>query len=214
MKSLWHKLFLLGVGIFAFSMGGGTNACAQEFERMSAIEEKLYGEKAFVATDYDVMVSIKRFWYKESLRLRNRKYKFVLTGSNDCVLKVTMPASEVFSDNDTVLVASADAALRPFLKYLRGSDAIASVIVATYSDNNGSEHYLESMTEARSRNIETWMLQQGVAKANILAYGHGNKISLNGNETIKKRRQNRRVSLYLIPNKNMIKLAKKDKLDK
>jgi len=176
------------------------------------MEQKQYGEFAFVAADYESMTAIKRFWYEESLKQKNRKYDFALTGSNDCLLRISIPASELFAENDTLLSNSADGVLRPFLKHIRGTEAIAHVIVATYSDNNGSDRFLKSVTEARSRNIAAWMQQQGVLPASIRSYGYGNRQPLNGNSNIRERRQNRRVTLYLVPNKNMLRIAKKGKL--
>lgn len=179
---------------------------------MPEAEQKLYGQRAFVSTEYEEMTAIKRYWYQESLKLKNRKYKFALTGSNDCVLKVTIPVSELFFENDSLLSANADAMLRPFLKHLRGQQAIAQVIVSTFSDNTGSEKYLKTMTEGRSRNIVKWMRQQGVMPAMAWSYGLGSTEPVANNHTLRGRRDNRRVVLYLIPTKKMVTLAKKGKL--
>jgi len=212
MRSRWRKLFLLALLFVASLAGWGGKLCAQNYERMPEAEQKLYGERAFVSTDYEEMTAIKRFWYQESLKLKNRKYKFALTGSNDCVLKVTIPASELFNENDSTLSSNADAMLRPFLKHIRGQQAIAQVIVSTFSDNTGSDKYLKAFTTSRSRNIAKWMHQQGVAPAAVNAYGFGSSEPVAKNSTIRGRRENRRVVIYLVPNKNMVKSAKKGKL--
>jgi len=212
MKSLWLNLVLLSLCLFASLSGRGGNLYAQTYERMAETEQKLYGQRAFVSTDYDEMIAIKRYWYEESLKLKNRKYQFALTGSNDCVLKITIPASELFFENDSLLTNAADALLRPFLKHLRGSEAYAQVIVSTFSDNTGSEKYLKAITSGRSRNILKWMHQQGVDPTATWAYGFGSSEPVATNYSMRGRRENRRVVIYLVPNKNMVREAKKGKL--
>lgn len=212
MKNRWNKLLVL-FGIFATaSVWSGSMLCAQNFERMPDFEQKLYGEYAHVSADYETMTAIKRYWYQEGLKLKNRKCSYALTGSNDCVFKVTFSTSDLFCDNDTVLSASGVAILTPFLDFLTGPDAIAKGIVATFTDNNGSPRYLTQLSGARSRNVAKWLIEQGVSPDQVRSFGHGNKASLNANKSIVQRRANRRVSLYFVPTKKMIKFAKKGTL--
>lgn len=208
MKSLLLKSLFIGVLFLTSSAWGGGSLCAQTYERMSEYEQKLYGQKAFVNADYESMVAIKRYWYEESLKLKNRRYRFSLTGSNDCVLKVTIAMSDLFNENDTVLLGSAENLIRPLVKYLRGRDPLAQVIIACHSDNNGSEAYLNRVTASRSRNLATSLIQMGVPPLNVYQYGHANRIPLNANRSVQQRRENRRVDLYLVPGKEMLRQAR------
>lgn len=186
---------------------------AQGFERMSDIEADVYADKVFVSGDYETMKNVRRFWQKEVQRLHSmRQLEFVLTGSNDAVLKVTIPARALFNQNDTTLVSSAEGLLRPFLRLVRGDDAVASIVIASFTDNNGSESYLSKLSTGRSSALHRWFAKQGVGPADIRSFGFGNRVPRNQNANIRERERNRRVSLYFVPNKKMLKNAKKGEL--
>lgn len=203
------RLFVL---LILFS-GAPVALQAQGFERMSDIEADVYADKVFVSGDYETMKNVRRFWQKEVQRLHSmRQLEFVLTGSNDAVLKVTIPARALFNQNDTTLVSSAEGLLRPFLRLVRGDDAVASIVIASFTDNNGSESYLSKLSTGRSSALHRWFAKQGVGPADIRSFGFGNRVPRNQNANIRERERNRRVSLYFVPNKKMLKNAKKGEL--
>ncbi len=185
---------------------------AQDYERMSAYEEELFGSKMHVNGSFDALRQVRQYWNQEYARLKvYDKYQIALCGDGEAVFKVTMPANLLFEANEATLLFQADGILRPLLRLLRGKEAMASVVVACCSDNNGSDSYLDSFTRNRARAICSWLEKQGVEVA-IYGYGIGNHVPLNDNSTLAEREENRRVSLYLVPNRQMMKLAKKGKL--
>ncbi len=187
-------------------------AKAQNFERMPEVESELYGELAFVNGDYETMKAIRRFWMNEAQRLKsNRQLEFALTGGNEAILKVTIPARLLFAQEDTVFINSAENQLRPLLHLLKGSEAVASVVIASYTDNNGSDNYLNKLSTSRANVVHRWFARQGVGPTDIHSYGFGNKVPRNQNSNIRERERNRRLSLYLVPNKSMLRDAKKGK---
>lgn len=186
---------------------------AQNFERMADLEADTYGEIAYVSGDYETMKAVRRFWVNETQKLKsNRQLEFTLTGSNEALLRVTIPARLLFGQGDTVLVNSAENQLRPFLRLLKGPDAVATVIVAAYTDNNGSENFLNKHSTSRAAAVHRWLAKQGVGPMFIHSFGFGNKVPRNQNANIRDRERNRRVNLYLIPNKALLRDAKKGKL--
>jgi outer membrane protein OmpA-like peptidoglycan-associated protein len=68
------------------------------------------------------------------------------------------------------------------------------------------------MTAGRAATIARWMQKQGVDPTQVHSYGLAQHSSRTDNSTMRKREQNRRVSLYLVPNKHLLKLAKKGKV--
>lgn len=186
---------------------------AQNYERMPEVEADTYGDYAQVNGDYQTMKAIRSNWVKEVQRLKSMKQlEFALTGNNEGVLKVTIPARLLFSQNDTIMLSSADQYLRPFLRLVRGSDAIATVIVAGFTDNNGSEKYLNTLSGGRSRQVHRWFARQGVGPSDIHSFGFGNRVPRNGNGTIAQREKNRRITLYLVPTRKAIRWAKRGTL--
>ena len=187
---------------------------AQEFERIPAAEESLYGSRVYVSGDYETMRNIRNYWQREAYRLRTlRGAEFALCGSGDAIFKVSIPMRLLYAQNDTTLSVYADAMLRPFLQYVRGDNPLTSVVVACHSDDNGSPRYLTAMTTARARSVERWMRRQGVRTAGVYYYGMAGDSPRSGNDSLAGRERNRRVTLYFVPSKEMLKLAKKNKLN-
>lgn len=216
-KELYKKCSLLSIGrlvaMFCILVLTAAPVHAQGFERLSDIESEAFAENAFVNGDYETMKNIRSYWQQEVQRLRSiRNLEFALTGGNEAVLKVTIPARLLFGQNDTLLISSAEGYLRPLLRLVRGDEAKANLIIASYSDNNGSENYLNRLSTGRAATLHRWFAKQSVGPANLHSFGFGNRVPRNGNASIKERERNRRVSLYFVPNKKMIKNAKKGTL--
>lgn len=188
-------------------------ASAQTFERISDYEDALYGNRVFVSGDYDTMRAVRTYWQRESQRLHHlRGCEFSLCGNGDAILRVSIPTRLLFLPGDTLLTPQADASLRPFLHLVRGAAPLASLIVTCHSDNNGSLRYLTEVTEARARNVRKWMERQGAAPAKTYAYGVADRCPRANNETLANRERNRRMTLYFIPSREMLKQAKRGKL--
>lgn len=190
---------------------GCASLFAQSFERMSQYEQNLYGKRVYVNAEYEVQRQIVSFWSQEMLKFKNPAYEMALTG-NDMVWKITVPARLLYQANDTTLSTQSEGILRPLLRYVRGEGAYATLVVANYSDNNGSEKFLLNSTAARSRAIMRWFIKQGMLPADVEAFGLGNKVPRAENKNMRGRERNRRVTFYLVPNKRMLRDARAGKL--
>ncbi len=207
--------FLTGVWAVLCSCCLTTGVFAQHIERIPDHEQSRYGEMAHVNGDYQTMKNIRRYWRQEVERLNSfgrDRLEFALVGGYEGILKVTIPSDEIFVACDTLMTPNTDGLLYPLIHFLRGSDALASVIVSCYSDNNGSEAYLDRLTASRAAVIGRWISRQGVDASRIRCYGWAGRSPLTDNSSMQKRERNRRVSLYLVPNKHMLKLAKRGRL--
>lgn len=194
------------------SLGLVCGAYAQKFEHLTPYEESVIGATINATGTYDALRNVHRYWVQESMRLKNPNYDFSLCGNNDAVLKVTIPSRVIFQQGDTLFSAQAEGLLHPFLRYLREDNAVATVVVVCYSDNNGSDRYLTFMTQSRADAIGRWLQKKGVNTGDITIVGMGNNVPRTDNSNIAMREANRRVSLYLVPNKRMLKQARKGTL--
>lgn len=186
---------------------------AQNYERMSEIEQEHYGDFAMVNGDYQTMKNVRRYWVQQAQRLKFLKQiEFNLTGSNESILKVTIPARLLFAQNDSTMLLAADAYLRPMLRLVNGNDAVATMIIASYSDNNGSDKYLQFISGSRARQVYRWYARQGVGPNVMHCYGWGNKVPRNANANIQQREKNRRITIYFVPNRKMLRMAKRGQL--
>lgn len=204
MRRAWVSLLLL---IFS------TVLLAQQSERLSDVEQKLYGNHIAVTGDFETMKAVHRYWVQETLRLKAmRRFEFHTTGYQEGVLKVTIPTSLLFAQTDTLLSTQADGALRPFLHLLVGENAVANVVVSCHSDNNGSPAYLQRQTASRARAVQRWFLKQRVSPTGIVSFGVADRSPRTKNQTMEQRAKNRRITLYFVPTKKMLRNAKKGKL--
>lgn len=204
MKRVWLNLLLLCLSV---------SVSAQQYARLNEYEESLYGKHLHVMGSYEAMQQVRSYWFNQFDRLKSyHLIEMTLCGNGESVLKVEMPSSLLFDPNEASLNIQSEGMLRPFLRLLRGKEAKATLLVACYSDNNGSELYLNEMTSERAQAICQWMTTQGVDKKAVKGYGVGNHVPLNGNANMQEREQNRRITLYLVPNKQMMKLARRNKL--
>lgn len=78
-----------------------------------------------------------------------------------------------------------------------------------YSDNTGSEQYSDDLTERRANAIADYFddLVSDV-ETNIIPYGMGSDEPRSANTSVKNRRRNRRVEIYVVPEENVIKRAR------
>ncbi|MBR0037594.1 MAG: OmpA family protein [Bacteroidales bacterium] len=185
---------------------------AQTVERLTDYEDNLFGKKVYVSSDYETLKAVRRLWTQESIRLRSSNYEFAQCGNSDAVLKVTIPSRLLFQQGDSVLSQTADGILRPFLRMLRGDQAVATLVIACYSDNNGSEKYLNHITTLRANAIARWVQKQGMSARDVSAYGMANNVPKTDNSSLAKRERNRRVTLYLVPNRRMLRNIKRGSL--
>ncbi len=129
------------------------------------------------------------------------------------VVVVTIPCSELFAPNSATLLADGEKYLRPFSRLLK-YPTMYKVIVAVHSDNTGEAEYLDALTSARASAIDAFMIaDSGTSGASLVPYGLAMDMPLNENRSIADRAENRRVEIYIVPNKDMIEMAKSGKLE-
>lgn len=155
---------------------------------------------------------IKTFMLKQGQKLKSVKGAIVSTIRNGEVLKISIPASVLFIPNDTVLAADAELSLRPILTFMRRD--LTDLLITGHSDNTGSKAYIEMVSRARASAVEAWFRHNGVTDAEMGTYYFGDQQPLYDNDSMETRAKNRRITFYLIPNQEMIKQAKRKRLNK
>lgn len=160
---------------------------------------------------------IRKFQEKEGrTRLYNKEYNSkngctVETYRNKEVLLVTIPASQLFAPNDTVLRQSASALLSPLKRYLKDPD-MYRVLMVMHTDNTGSELYRDQLTEKRSDAVHEWFVAQGVDTSYLFPFAFGDDMPLVENTSMSNREKNRRLEVYLVPGEKMLEQAKKGRI--
>lgn len=140
-------------------------------------------------------------------RFAHMGFKTDLSEREGLVLMVTIPVSELFLPNDTLLASFAPPKLKNLLHPLRSPDMFKTLIVV-HSDDTGSEDYLNNLTRSRADAIRQWIADEQIPVDGIVPYGLGFDEPVSEESSRKGRAANRRVELYFLPGPLMVESLK------
>ena len=126
---------------------------------------------------------------------------------DDEVIIVTIPASQLFDANDTLLNKVGEERLKPFLRMVK-NPGFYKMLLVMHSDNTGSEVYTLNLTRQRVNAIFDWFDENGSVDY-VVPYALGDTDPILDNNSVENRKRNRRLEIYLVPEKTMIQQAKK-----
>ncbi len=152
---------------------------------------------------------IVKFQYNQANALSSNKLFVELTRNREVVI-ITLPAAQLFAPNDTVLSETGKKVIEPFLNYLK-TPGMYKMLLVMHHDNTGSERYIVKLTEARVNSIYDWMKEK-TSVDYVVPYALGATDPLVENNSVANRKFNRRLEIYLVPEMEMIKAAKKKKI--
>lgn len=128
---------------------------------------------------------------------------------NNQAVKITMPCADLFMPNDTVLKKEATAKLNSLASILR-NPTMYKIIVAVHADDTGDDIYSDYITELRANAIDDFLINLAAnPNANVIPYGMGKGTPIKPNTSITNRALNRRVEIFILPEWNMVKDAKR-----
>lgn len=148
------------------------------------------------------------YMLREARALKKMGYKVETMRKGEVVI-ATIPASDLFAPNDTVLSAGADARLKNFLPYFRTHGKF-KVVLAMHSDDTGSDDYLYKLTERRIMALYDYFDRRAAQTDMLVGYPMADAEPVAGvsNATADGRRQNRRLEIYIVPGPMLIVEAK------
>lgn len=151
---------------------------------------------------------IRAYMKREAQSLVKLGYTVETTRKGE-VLIVTIPASELFAPNDTTLMKTADARLRPILPFFHTHGRF-KIILAMHSDDTGSPEYLNELTENRIISLynyfDTYARQTDMLQGYPMA--DSEPLPDTPNTSISNRARNRRLEIYIVPGPGLITEAK------
>lgn len=130
---------------------------------------------------------------------------------DDEVIVITIPASQLFDANDTVVNQLGEERLKPFLRMLK-NPGFYKMLLVMHSDNTGSEMYTLNLTRQRVNAIFDWFDENGSVDY-VVPYALGDTDPLVDNNSVENRKRNRRLEIYLVPEKTMLQQAKKGSIN-
>ena len=123
---------------------------------------------------------------------------------------LTFDSQRLFEHDSFGLHSTSD--FKDLAKILNKYD-YTSTLIEGHTDSVGEELYNQSLSEKRVREVESYLVNQGVKNARIRVKGCGESQPLAPNETETGKQMNRRVEIAIYANEEVKTLALKGELD-
>jgi len=128
-------------------------------------------------------------------QLRNSGVSVVRDGDN---INLFMPGNITFPSNGSQLMSNFYNVLDSVALVLEEFEK-TTIVVAGYTDSNGSEAYNQKLSENRANSVAAYLQSRKVNTLRFDTVGFGEKSPIASNDTKEGRALNRRVELSLIP---------------
>lgn len=139
--------------------------------------------------------------YALAVELKSKGYDTELLRNNE-VIVVTIPSAKLFAPNDTALLKEATTVMRPLLKYLNPAGNYKYILVM-HGDDTGSDSYMLTLTRGRVNSIYDWFYANGSVDY-VVPYALGSSDPLYPNDSMSNRGKNRRLEIFIVPEKGML----------
>ncbi len=153
---------------------------------------------------------IQDFQYEMAVEFKRSNYEVEIM-RDDEVIVITIPASQLFDPNDTALSKLGEAQLKPFLNLLK-NPGFYKMLLVMHSDNTGSSEYTLNLTRQRVNAIFDWFDENGSVDY-VVPYALGETEPIVDNNSVENRKRNRRLEIFLVPEKTMLQQAKKGNIN-
>lgn len=153
---------------------------------------------------------IQEFQYNMAVAFKQTNYDVEIM-RDDEVIVITIPASQLFDPNDTVLNKLGEEQLKPFLRMLN-NPGFYKLLLVMHSDNTGSSEYTLNLTRQRVNAIFDWFEENGSVDY-VVPYALGETDPIVDNNSVESRKTNRRLEIFLIPEHTMLQQAKKGRIN-
>ena len=153
---------------------------------------------------------IQDFQYDMAVAFKKSNYDVEIM-RDDEVIVVTIPASQLFEANDTALTSLGEAQLKPFLRMIK-NPGFYKLLLVMHSDNTGSSEYTLNLSRQRVNAVFDWFDENGSVDY-VVPYALGETDPIVDNNSVENRKRNRRLEIYLVPEKTMIQQAKKGNIN-
>nr|WP_314635281.1 OmpA family protein [uncultured Porphyromonas sp.] len=136
-------------------------------------------------------------------QVKNAKIESVNDGQ---AIRVTFDSGILFATNSSTLTTTSQTSLRNFAANLKVNDQTDLLIIG-HTDNTGSDRINDPLSLNRASSVRTFLAGQGVSSNRMRVEGKGSREPVADNSTAAGRKENRRVEVYILPNKAMVEAA-------
>lgn len=147
---------------------------------------------------------------KLAIKLKNKKHNIETTRNGEVVI-ATIESDKLFKPNGCELKENIGTILDDFVELTQVPDKY-KILLVMHNDNTGNEEYTYRLSESRVNAIYKWMEDLRINTKSVVPYAMGDAQPLFPNNSRVNRKKNRRLEIYIIPNNQIIQLAKSKRL--
>ena len=136
-------------------------------------------------------------------QVKNAKIESVNDGQ---AIRVTFDSGILFATNSSTLTTTSQTSLRNFAANLKVNDQTDLLIIG-HTDNTGSDRINDPLSLNRASSDRSYLAGKGVSSNRMRVEGKGSREPVADNSTAAGRKENRRVEVYILPNKAMVEAA-------
>ena len=136
-------------------------------------------------------------------QVKNAKIESVNEGQ---AIRVTFDSGILFATNSSTLSSTSQNSLRSFAANLKANSQTDMLIIG-HTDNTGSDRINDPLSLNRASSVRSFLSAQGVDSSRMRVDGKGSHEPVADNSPASGRKENRRVEVYIIPNKAMVEAA-------
>ena len=136
-------------------------------------------------------------------QVKNAKIESVNEGQ---AIRVTFDSGILCATNSSTLSSTSQNSLRSFAANLKANSQTDMLIIG-HTDNTGSDRINDPLSLNRASSVRSFLSAQGVDSSRMRVDGKGSHEPVADNSTASGRKENRRVEVYIIPNKAMVEAA-------
>ena len=201
-----HKL-MLAIATLAVALGPLSMMAHEEDIYDMSLDENLLSPEIKNDRQAD---KIQDFQYDMAVAFKQSNYEVEVMRDGE-VIVITIPASLLFEPNDTVITPLGETQLKPFVRMVK-NPGFYKMLLVMHSDNTGSETYTLNLTRQRANAVFDWFDENGSVDY-VVPYALGETDPIVDNNSLENRKRNRRLEIYLVPEKTMIQQAKKGRIN-
>ena len=121
-------------------------------------------------------------------------------------IRVTFDSGILFATGSASLSSTSQATLRKFAANL-SEHSDTDLMIIGHTDNTGTDRVNNPLSYNRAASVRSFLAGQGVSSSRMKVEGKGSYEPVADNSTVAGRRENRRVEVYILPSKEMVKAA-------
>ena len=121
-------------------------------------------------------------------------------------IRVTFDSGILFATSSSSLSAASQTTLRKFAANL-SEHSDTDLMIIGHTDNTGTDRVNNPLSYNRAASVRSFLAGQGVSSSRMKVEGKGSYEPVADNSTVAGRRENRRVEVYILPSKEMVKAA-------